>query len=51
VCRANTRKEVRVPVEQPFRCQRLAEFLRRVQHHFDNAIDVSILVRRESTDL
>ena len=50
-CRADARKKMGVPVEQPFPCQRLAEFLRRVQHHFNNAIDVSILVRCEPTDL
>ena len=42
---------MRVPVKQAFLCERLAEFLRRVQHHFNDAIDVSILVGCEPTDI
>src|SRR5690348_10901561 len=49
--RADTRKKMGVPVEQPLPGERLAEPLRRVQHHVNHAIGVPILMRREPTDL
>src|SRR6185437_6854344 len=48
---ADARKKMGVPLKQSFPCERLAKFLCCVQHHFDHAIHVTILVRPEPTDL
>ena len=42
---------MRMPVEQTFPGQWLAELLRRVQHHLNDTIDISIFVGFESSDV
>jgi len=39
---AASREQRRMPSEKTFGCERVAEMTRRVQHHFDNPLDVAV---------